>query len=140
MKKQMLKTISNVVRSRFIPVLLFSVLTLSSNAIFAQEITSTGKPEVKYVGKVEDQLLFQVNYENNSNEAYTVAVKDEDGNLLYTDRFKDKKFSKQFRVTPSEYGNMKLVFVFSNDKEKQTQVVQINTNTRVVDDVVVTKL
>ena len=135
-----MQSISNVVRSRFIPVLLFSVLTLSTNAIFAQDITSTGKPEVKYVGKVDDQLTFQVNYDNNTNEAFTVAVKDEDGNLLYTDRFKDKKFSKQFRVSPCEYGNMKLVFVFSNDKEKQTQVVQVNTNSRLVDDVVVTRL
>jgi len=69
-----------------------------------------------------------------------VLIKDEDGNVLYADRFKDKKLTKKFKVNTAEYGDVRLTFVISTEKERTSQVFQVNTNTRVIDDVVVTNL
>jgi hypothetical protein len=143
MKKQMSPNLRNVASKMFLPALLASVLLFNgvSNSLHAQNTTATySKPAIRYVGKTNDQLVFQVDFDNINEEIFNLAIKDEDGNLLYTDRFKDKKFSKKFKVDQAGYGNMKLTFVLTTDKEKQTQVFQVNTNTRVVDDVVVTNL
>ncbi len=141
MKKQMTRNLRNA-RIQILPALLFSLLTLSfTGTVHAQTSTaSTSKPVIKYLGRSDDQLVFQVDYNNLSDETFNVSIKDEDGNLIYVDRFRDKKFSKKFRINESEYGAMKLTFVFSSGKDYQAQAFQINTNSHVVDDVVVTNL
>ena len=141
MKKQT-QNLRNTARNFIVPAFLFTALLVgsSTNSVNAQSAINSTSPSVKYLGKSNDQLVFQVDYDNTNDEVLNLAIKDEDGNILYADRFRDKKLSKKFKVNSSEYGNMKLTFVLSTDKEKQSQVFQVNTNTRVIDDVVVTNL
>ncbi|HEU0064430.1 MAG TPA: hypothetical protein VFQ58_05335 [Flavisolibacter sp.] len=141
MKKQT-QNLRNTARNFIVPAFLFTALLVGSgtNSVNAQSAINSTSPSVKYLGKSNDQLVFQVDYDNTNDEVLNLAIKDEDGNILYADRFRDKKLSKKFKVNSSEYGNMKLTFVLSTDKEKQSQVFQVNTNTRVIDDVVVTNL
>ncbi|HEV7621953.1 MAG TPA: hypothetical protein VGO09_09475, partial [Flavisolibacter sp.] len=134
---------SKLARNIFLPALLLGLLITEITPAQAQtQITASAfsKPAVKYLGKENNQLVFQLDFDNTTNEYFNVAIKDEDGNLIYMDRFKDKKFSKKFLVNQSEYGTMKLTFLVSTQNDKQAQVFTVNTNTRVIDDVVVTKL
>lgn len=141
MKKQT-RNLMNKTRIFLVPALLvaLSIAGLSSGKAYGQSITSNTKPSIEYVGKVNDQLVFQVDYDNPTNEVVNLLIKDQDGNVLYNDRFKEKKLTKKFRVNTAEYGDARLTFVISTEKERSSQVFQVNTNTRVIDDVVVTNL
>ena len=141
MKKQM-RNLLNRTRIFLVPALLvvLSITGLNSGKAYGQSIISNSKPSIQYVGKVNDQLVFQFDYDNPTNDAVNVVIKDEDGNVLYADRFKDKKLTKKFKVNTAEYGDVRLTFVVFTEKERTSQVFQVNTNTRVIDDVVVTNL
>jgi hypothetical protein len=142
MKKQMTLNLRKTASKIALPALLASVLLFNGvgNSLHAQNSTSYSKPVIKYVGKANDQLVFQVDFDNVNDEVFSLAIKDADGNILYVDRFKDKKFSKRFKFDQSGYNNMKLSFIITTDKEKDVQAFEINSNTRVIDDVVVTNL
>ena len=141
MKKQM-RNLMNKTRIFLVPALfvVLSIAGLTYGKAYGQSISSNFRPSIQYVGKVNDQLVFQVDYENPNNDVVNVLIKDEDGNVLYTDRFNDKKLTKKFKVNTTEYGDARLTFVISTSKERTSQVFQVNTNTRVIDDVVVTNL
>ena len=141
MKKQT-RNLMNRARIFLVPALfvVLSIAGLTYGKAYGQSINSNSKPSIQYVGKVNDQLVFQVDYDNPTNDIVNVLIKDEDGNVLYTDRFKEKRLTKKFKVNTAGYGDVRLTFVISTDKDKTSQVFQVNTNTRVIDDVVVTNL
>jgi hypothetical protein len=59
---------------------------------------------------------------------------DGEGNVLYQAVYTDTKFDKKFRVAdPENYG--KLVFVIRNYGDKSKQTFEINSNTRLVEEV-----
>ncbi|HWJ90126.1 MAG TPA: hypothetical protein VNR87_03395 [Flavisolibacter sp.] len=93
---------------------------------------------VNYVGSVDNQPVFQIEFDNKNEEQFTISIKDSDGNVLYVERSKDKKFVKRFKYQGEEA--VKLTFVLSTDKEKQAQVFEVNKSIRVVQDVVVNRL
>lgn len=141
MKKQT-RNLRNSIRIFLVPALLvvLSITGLTYGKAYGQSINSNSRPSIQYVGKVNDQLVFQVDYDNPTNEVVNVLIKDENGNVLYADRFNDKKLTKKFKVNTTEYGDARLTFVISTNKDRTSQVFQVNTNTRVIDDVVVTNL
>jgi len=59
------------------------------------------------------------------------------GNTLFQDTYSEKKFDKKFVFDKSENIG-KLTFVLRSLKDNQTQVFEINTVTRVVENVDVT--
>lgn len=142
MKKQTANTPASkagkfISRFAFASLFLFSFSAANAQSTARQTETPL---QIKYLGVVENQPLFQVDLDNESGEIYTLSIKADDGSVLYSERVKDKKFSKKIKWNNSETDNSKLVFILSGDKEKQTQVFEINTSLREVRDVVVTKL
>jgi len=137
-----MRNLVNRTRIFLVPALfvVLSIAGLTYGKAYGQSFSSNSRPSIQYVGKVNDQLVFQVDYDNPTNDVVNVIIKDEDGNVLYADRFKDKKLTKKFKVNTAEYGDVRLTFVISTDKDRTSQIFQVNTNTRVVDDVVVTNL
>ena len=100
----------------------------------------TGTIAVQYIGSVENQPVFQIEFENTAGVPVHVYIKDDEGNTIYYEKFRDKKFSKKFRLDQPLDGSIKLTFSLATEKEKQTQVFEVNTSVRMVQDVVVTKL
>ena len=93
--------------------------------------------EVKYIGSADDQVMFNVSYNNPTNNKFVVTVLDEDGTKLFQSVYNDKKFDKRFKLPKTD--KTKLTFEIRNNREielKQT----FEINTRIVEDVVVTKI
>jgi len=88
---------------------------------------------VTYIGSQEDVLSVAVKYDNTPGNRFTVTVKDEEGYLLYTGSFSEKKFSKIFQLPKTELS--KATFTIRNTKTNEAQSFEINT--RVVEEVVV---
>jgi hypothetical protein len=93
--------------------------------------------EVKYIGNVEDAVVFSVSYNNPTNNKFVVTVLDEDGTKLFQSAYSDKKFDKRFKLPKTD--KSKLTFEIRNNREIELrQTFEINT--RIVEDVVVTKI
>jgi hypothetical protein len=134
-----MKNLTQLLRTK-IALVLFIFLAGAPVLVSAKNIEPKSEI-VKYVGVVEDQVVFQFNYENVTGEIFSVAIKDQNGNVLYSGKFNDKKFSKQFRMDKSELGNaVSLSFILTTQNDKQNQVFNVSSTSRVVEDVVVTKL
>lgn len=138
MKKQISNTRS-VLRKGIISLGFFSFAFFGLTPAFARD-SKENPPVVSYAGSVDGQPLFQVKVDNANSEVYFLSITDDEGNLLYSEKIKDQKISRTFKYDKSDRDNAKLTFVLAGEKEKQTQVFKINTNTQVVQDVVVTKL
>jgi hypothetical protein len=143
MKKQFVSSITNVIRkaSFRLGIASFSLFTFLPALLNAQDKDKpTTAVEIKYIGTVNNQPVFQIEFDNRNKENYNVSIKDEDGNTLYFERFKDEKFSKKFQFERTGIDDMKLTFTLKSEKEKQSQSYEVNTSVRVIQDVVVTRL
>ena len=135
MKKHIANTFS---KASFLFILFFP---LSTTILFAAAGDNTEKPAVvKYMGTINDQIVFQLNYDNKDGQPFYVTVKDAEGVTLYNAKFNEKNFSKQFRFYKSELGNADLLFTVATQNEKQSQTFKVATTSRIVEEVVVTKL
>ena len=144
MKTQIMKALSSKVRNSSIIVVLFCLLSMNfiPASAHAQEgdQPNANPVEIKYIGTKDGKMCFQVDFDNQNEDSYNIAIKDQEGFTFFKDQFSDKKFSKKFLVDTNELGSSTIVFTFRSQKSKQPLVYQVNTSTRVVNDVVVTKL
>jgi hypothetical protein len=118
MKQFNVASVKSVIRNT----LLVSFLTISSVLTVSAKSTPINKDlaTVNYIGSVDDQLSFLMNYENKSGEKFVVSILDSRGESLFEGVFSDKKFSRIFKV-PSEAGNTTFVISdFKNKNEKKS--------------------
>jgi hypothetical protein len=94
---------------------------------------------VKWLGTQDDMILFNVTYKNPGGSPFSVIVKDEEGTQLYQSVFKEKDFSKQFRLPGAD--RSKIVFILRDLKATGlARVYEINVNRRYIDEVAVRKI
>ena len=98
---------------------------------------SKGKVEVKYAGYFNNDLSFNVKFNNPTGETFTLVVLDENGESLFKSTYSDKKFNKKFVLPKGE--NNKLTFVIQSGKENYTEKFNVQISTREVEDVIVKK-
>jgi hypothetical protein len=138
MKKQNFSAILK--RSFFSAVLTGSLIAGLSSAASAQEKINSPDPSIKYIGSLDGKPIFKVDLDNQEGKLYYLAIKDDQGSVLYSEKIRDKQFSKNFQFDGAGQNNVKLTFVLSADKETQSKEFKVNTSTRVYNDVVVTTL
>ena len=144
MKNQVLSNV-NLFRKRIISstVLAFMLMTnaVSSTAQSVKESAEAVIPvKVTYLGKVNLQPIFQIEIDNIKGDDLYVNLMDEDGELLYSDKFNDQRYAKKFRFDTYDAGNLKVTLSLTSKKDKRTQVLQFANEVRTVEDVVVTPI
>jgi hypothetical protein len=122
-----------------------SVLSLGlSTIIFAgaasAQTSATPEPAVKYIGTLDGRPIFNVQLDNQVGQVYFLTIKDEEGTVLYAEKFKDKQFSKSFKFDNIDRSNVKLTFVLEGNKTVQSKQFNVKSSTQVFDNVVVTTL
>src|SRR5947208_3182828 len=139
MKKQNFSALSNVKRSilgiGFTSFLLIGLAAGSS----AQSTVTSPNAAIKYVGSLDGKPVFKVDLDNKNATVYFLTIKDDEGSVLYSEKIRDKQFSKNFKFD-SDRDVVKLTFILSGNKETQTQEFKVNTSTRTYNDVAVTTL
>ncbi len=105
------------------------------------EILSSASTQaaVQFAGSADNALYFNVKVANTNGDKFTVTVSDNDGNVLFSQNFNDKSFDKKFKLLKSDDISRYNFKISSNNKDLE-QSFSVNASTRVVDDVVVTKL
>jgi hypothetical protein len=134
MKKQ---TVNNIVRNMIVAV--FSmVLFMQANAnnSVSSENKTEKKIDIHYAGVFNEDLSFNVSFENPTGQSFTLNVFDEFGQSLYRANFSDKNFKKKFVVPKNE---SVLTFVIQVGKEVYKEKFDVNIRTRQIEDVIVKK-
>ena len=117
---------------------IFSLTTTS--AVFAQKEAGQ-QVELKFLGKKDYQPLFELNVNGSAQENFfTISVRDEYYNLLYTENIKAPVISKRFLINTDELGNGPVTFEIYNRKTRKTSVFEISSNRYYTDEMVVSEV
>jgi hypothetical protein len=95
---------------------------------------------IRYIGAVQDRAQFQVDLVIDNEEAYLLAIQDENGTYLYKEKISARTFTKKFEWQNDDINVSKLIFSVTGLKSKKTQVFEVASEVRTVRDVVVNKL
>lgn len=102
-------------------------------------IAGAERATVNYLGAQDDMLVFNVAYQNPKGSRFILTIRDQEGNQLYQDFFKDKTFYKQFRLPRTDKD--RIVFAIGNgQKESVIKTFAVNVNSRSVQEVAIKKL
>ncbi len=112
--------------------------SVAAHANITNDKDGIGKAVVTYVSGDAQTLQFDVKVNNASGEKFTIVVKDENGVTLYRNSFNSKDFKKRF-VLPKTDSN-KITFLVKTEGDGKTESFEINSSTRIVEDVVVTRV
>src|SRR6476660_5320947 len=118
MKKQF-SQLNRTAASLFVRIGLVAIMILGILPTFAQ-----GKPgdettpvSIRYIGNFNEQPMFQIEFDNQNQEFFNVSIRDEEGNVLFFEKSKDKKFSRRFQLA-KDVNNVKLTFTLKSESQK----------------------
>ena len=123
---------------------LFTLCTMGfTNATFAG--TKTDNPaELKFIGKIKNQPVFQLNLNNDASGEYFVNIKDANYNVLYSEKIKGENLSRKYlldidasQLCDPAFGVRVEV---TSAKTHKTQVYKISSQTSVTENIEVAKL
>ena len=92
---------------------------------------------VSYVGVTENNFVFHLNFDNKSGEKFWLIVKNDAGEVVYQQAYKDVHFSKTIRL-PKEEGEIHPTFVIRTQNEQVERMFAVNR--KISENVVVTQL
>ena len=138
--KQALKT------TKMITMGLFTLCIMGlSHATFAG-VKNESPIEFKFIGKFNNNPVFQINLNNDGTEVYFITIKDANNSVMYSEKVKatDVNFTRKYRLDIddadlSDYGFGVKVEVTSA-KTHKTQVYRISTQKTVKEDIIVAQL
>lgn len=122
-----------------IVVALFVALGFSSAALASDVKTDTAAVAFNYVGKINNQPVFELNVPNTEKDEYIITIIDEFGATLYYNRVKGKSVNTKFMLNEELEANSLRVEVKAKRSDK-AEVFQIVNKTRLVQEASVTKL
>lgn len=130
--------LGNVIAKRaFLAVLLTGAVFFTASAQQTVSETTAPKASVYYVGISDNMKVFNLKCDNTAGDKLEVAVYNANGDRLYAGTYTDEKLSKTFK-TPSDIGD--LYFVVRNNRTNDVQKFEVSTETKMVEEVVVTKV
>ena len=115
------------------------LLFFSFHAVHAQTVADTAKSQVasvSYVGIADNQLCFSVNYDAGHVSWLKLAITDEEGLVLFNERFNAASINKVFK-TPVESG--KLLFAITDLKTGETKKFLVSRESHVHESFAVNK-
>jgi hypothetical protein len=98
------------------------------------------KTELKFIGNMENQPVFELNLTNKEEDEYTVVFRDEYGNVLYNEKFKGAGVTKKFLLKSEEFGDAALNVTVKSKKGNTTEVYSINKSHSYVEETQVSKV
>ena len=138
--KQAMKT------TRMITMGLLTLCTMGlSQATFAGSETSS-PVEFKFIGKTQNQPVFQLSLNNNEAEEYIIRIKDESHTVFYSEKVKatDANFSKKYQLDIDEDDlnapGFGVTVEVTSTKTHKTHIYKISSHTTVNENIIVAKL
>lgn len=115
----------------------FSVVFLSP--AFAIDEKKAIPVDLKFIGNIENQPVFELAFTNADESEYTVIVRDEYNTVLYRDNVKGNA-TKKFMLNIEDLGNTGVQFEITGKKSDKTVIYEVNKKSRFIEDVVINKM
>ena len=133
-----------LINTRNMTILFVGFFTMGFSPKALKNIKKESPIEVKFLNKVKDMPVFQLNVNNEENGAFFIKVKDGFGNVLLRETLNGKKVWRKYllEIEASDFHNadFQLVFEVTNVTTNTTSVYNVTRNTRMVEDISVAKL
>ena len=121
--------------------LLVSGFAAKANSnVAAIEILSDDNSSVEFTGSTSDALLFKVHISNEKAENFTLTIKNENGEVLFSKDFSDVSFEKQIKILKNFETGSRYYFNITSAGKDLNETYVINAAVRTVDDVAISKL
>lgn len=130
---------SSAVRVFFKLLLVWMLLLGNASFLQAQVLTAVSPAEIKYVGMVDNNLVFNISLTNEELDGFTLEIKDGQGYQFFFGKFKEKGFRKFYAIDRSELGNNTIRFELISKGKVQKQEFEITSSPRLVDETTVVK-
>jgi hypothetical protein len=125
---------------------LFTLCTMGlSQATFAG--SKTDDPiEFKFIAKINNRPVFQLNLNNNEAEEYFIRIKDENFDVLYSEKVKAKNanFTRKYGLDIEDADlntpEFAVIVEVTSAKTHITQVYKISSHRSVTENIIVAKL
>lgn len=142
MKKQSRYMVKTILHSKSgITALLFMIMTQAAAAQTRAVAVMEPLPNaatVKHIGNPAGSIVFQVQYDNPSGDKFTLTIKDNDDAVLFQDVYTGKKFDKKFQLPEGQADKLK--FIIRGARSNHLQTFEVNTHTRVIEEIVVKRV
>jgi hypothetical protein len=127
---------------KLIAIAFFTVFSIAAvPSVMAKENNYALPVELKLVGNINNQQIFQLNFAGNSQEnEFIIQLKDDDGYSLYRENVKGEVFSKKFLLNSEEIGTGTLRFEVTSKKSNKTVVFEVKLESHMVEEMVVKKV
>jgi len=96
--------------------------------------------DLKFVGNLENQPVFQLNVNNTEDDEYTVTFRDEQNNVLYAGKLKGVNITKNFQLSTEDGVEGTMSVEVRSKKSNKSEVYKINRTRSFTDEIVVNKL
>jgi len=124
-----------------IAALFVAISLVSATAVKANDEGKTASTiELRFIGNLENQPVFQLNVPNAEQDEFTITFRDQYGNVLYADRLKGANITKKFLLNTDEIGNDLVSVEVKTKKSGKSEVFKINRNVSYVNETVVKKI
>jgi hypothetical protein len=94
---------------------------------------------LKYIGLVQNQPMFQLDLNSVEETDFYVSIKDQYGQVFFSEKIKTKNFTRNFRLDTESLDDAVLK-VEVRDGNKKPEVFTINRNTRYYEETSISKL
>ncbi len=144
----MKKTFLKIVSSKFIPALAIAAVLFAcapSQSFAAKKdaieiLAANSTSSVQFAGSATNALLFDVKINNANGEKFKLVIRNSEGDVLFTKDYSEKTFSKKIKILKDETAGTYFSFSIVSTNKELENTFEVNATTKVVDDVVITKL
>lgn len=101
---------------------------------------SNDKAAIQYVGETSEALMLSVKINNSIGNRFTITVKDDNNEVLFSQSYNDKNFDKLFKFLKEKQDNLKYYITVSSRNKQLEQKYEVSATSKTVQSVVVNKL
>lgn len=136
-----MKTVKKNFKTLAITFAVTCMIAISNNIFAGNEKDQTSNAELQFIGKEKNLPVFLLQFKNSQQDEFLVSIKDENGDVLYSEKLKGSTVSRRYKLDTenSEYINGTTFEVTSRHSNKTT-VYRISQFIHTEDNLVVTRL
>lgn len=133
-----MKTTKNI--SKVLTFIFFAFLTLTISQTGFAGISDSTPVELKFVGNMKNQPVFQLDLHNKLAGEYNIQIKDANNEVIYSETLKGTEISRKYQFLTDEVDARTLQFEITDKKDNTSVIYSVNRQTRTVQDLVINKL
>lgn len=130
--------------AKMITIALLALCTIGSSTTALAGKTPNEPIELKYIGKTENQPVFQLNLNNPEPSEYFISIKDEDGKVLYSEKVNGENVKRTYRLDINELDlsspEFGITVEVTTAKTHKTEVFHVKSTAHLVENFEVAKL